>query len=145
MNESVQECEFCKIAAGYAPARVVCSGEDTLAFFPLKPITPGHTLVIPKVHIKDIWSLDPIMATTITKSVLTMAQALKTSLHPDGLNIINSAGEAASQTIFHLHVHLVPRWQRDHIGNIWPPSKPWSEEIVNETADLLRAACTGLA
>jgi histidine triad (HIT) family protein len=139
------DCEFCKIIRGDAPARVVCETEDSIAFFPLKPAARGHTLVVPRRHVEDIWSVDPGLASRIIETVLKASHALRIALKPDGLNVINSAGEAASQTVCHLHIHLVPRWYNDHIGNIWPPQKPWQEELLNDIAEDVRAACSGLS
>jgi histidine triad (HIT) family protein len=133
-------CEFCKIVAGEADARVVNATEHTVAFFPLKPAVLGHTLVVPTVHVPDIFALSEPIAAAVGQAVLAGAHAIKRALSPDGLNIINSAGAAASQTIFHLHVHLVPRWTDDRVGNIWPPSEPWPEEITDDVADAVRVA-----
>src|SRR4051812_3094591 len=103
-------CDFCKIASGDASATVVCSSESGLSFFPLEPAALGHTLVIPRRHIPDIWSLSPADADALGRDVVRVASALRAALRPDGLNVIQSNGAAASQTVFHVHVHLVPRW-----------------------------------
>jgi len=73
--------------------------------------------------------------------VVRVGRALQKALQPEGMNLISSAGEAASQSIFHLHLHLVPRWKGDRIGEIWPPKKPWSETVKEDMADLVRTAC----
>ena len=73
--------------------------------------------------------------------VLRVGRAIQEALTPEGMNLISSAGEAASQTVFHLHLHVVPRWHGDHIGNIWPPSEPWSETVKDDVADAIRRAC----
>ena len=140
-----ESCAFCKIIRGEAPAHVVCETEDSVAFFPLSPATRGHTLVTPRRHVKDIWSLDSRLGAQIFDTALLISHALKSALEPDGFNIINSAGEAASQTIYHLHIHLVPRWYDDRIGNIWPPKKSWSGEALDNLAEVVRAACAGLS
>jgi histidine triad (HIT) family protein len=101
-------------------------------------------LVVPRRHVRDIWSLDPKLGAKLMDIILKTSRALRLALNPDGLNVINSAGEAASQTIYHLHIHLVPRWKNDHIGNIWPPSEPWREDALDEIAGRVRAACTGI-
>ena len=141
----LNDCEFCKIVAGVEPAEVVYETADVLAFFPLHPAAVGHTLVIPKRHVRDIWELDKELACTLIGSVLDVSRCLRSVLHPEGLNVISSAGEAASQTIFHLHIHVVPRWEGDHIGNIWPPAEPWIEQATEDIAERVRAACAGLA
>lgn len=138
------DCEFCRIVRGEESARIVCSTADTLAFFPLKPAALGHTLVVPRKHVQDLWSADASVGCSLMTTVMHVGRAIKEALHPDGMNLITSAGQAASQTVFHLHLHLVPRWFNDHIGNIWPPSEPWGEVIKDEVADLIRDACSDL-
>jgi histidine triad (HIT) family protein len=140
----VTACEFCRIVRGEEAARVVCSTSDTLAFFPLEPAALGHTLIVPRKHVRDLWSADPQLASSLMATVIQVGRALDKALHPDGMNLISSAGEAASQSIFHLHLHLIPRWANDHIRNLWPPSEPWGEEVKDEVADLVRDACLEL-
>jgi histidine triad (HIT) family protein len=140
---SASDSEFCAIVAGTEPARIVHRDDDTVAFFPLKPAVLGHTLVIPTTHVPDIYELTPSISGRLMATVQAGALALRAALEPEGLNVINSNGRAASQTVFHLHVHLVPRWQDDHIGNIWPPSEAWSETVKDEVADLVRGAWVG--
>ena len=132
------DCEFCLIVARELTARLVFEDEETLAFFPLKPAALGHTLVIPKRHVSDLWVAEPADVIAVMNAVLTVGKAIRRALRPDGMNLIASAGEAASQTIFHLHIHLVPRWFHDHIGSIWPPGEPWSENVEDNVADLIR-------
>jgi histidine triad (HIT) family protein len=131
-------CPFCDIIAGRADARIVGETPGTIAFFPLRPAALGHTLVIPKHHVANIWKADREVVEQVAWATAVAAKALRRALSPDGLNIINSTGEAASQTVFHLHVHLVPRWSGDHIGNLWPPSEPRSEEVKDNIAELVR-------
>lgn len=113
-------CDFCKIAADEVPARIVMRDEHVVAFFPSRPATIGHTLVIPTAHVPDIWALDEPTATILTAATLRVARAIKQAFSPDGLNIIQSNGAAATQTVMHLHVHVVPRWAGDAMGAIWP-------------------------
>jgi histidine triad (HIT) family protein len=135
-----EKCSFCRIVEGLEPAQVVYETSRTLAFFPLAPAVLGHTLVIPKKHIQDIWSLDEDWGCTLLKTCLKIARGLKRALSPDGLNIINSTGTAASQTVMHIHFHLVPRWQNDNFGSIWPPSPPISDQIKDDAAARIRWA-----
>lgn len=135
------DCQFCAIVKGVQKARIVCLTNDCVSFFPLKPVIKGHTLVVPKRHVKDLWSADADLVSKTMDAVRKTGRAIMDTLNPDGINVINSTGEAASQTIFHLHIHVVPRWQQDRIGNIWPPSPKFSEMDLNETAELVRAAC----
>jgi histidine triad (HIT) family protein len=133
------ECEFCGIVRGDRPARIVGESSEALAFFPLRPVVPGHTLVIPKEHVRDLWS-PSAPGPALMEAVRWVGQALTLALRPDGLNLISSAGEAASQTVFHLHLHLIPRWSGDRLGNIWPPSEPLSDHLEDETAAAISAA-----
>jgi histidine triad (HIT) family protein len=133
-------CSFCEIVRGEEAARAVFETPDTLAFFPLAPAVVGHTLIIPKEHIPDIWSLGDAQAANLAHSTLSVARAIRKALEPDGMNIINSNGEAASQTVPHLHIHVVPRWDHDSFGAIWPPSKPISDDAKDWIAHLIRSA-----
>ena len=117
------DCEFCQIVRGEQPARVVGDSPDALAFFPLRPVCPGHTIVIPKTHIRDLWADGNLPVAGLMQAVIRVGQAISRALRPDGMNLISSAGQAASQTVLHLHLHVVPRWSGDHIGNIWPPGR----------------------
>src|SRR3989304_5732302 len=103
------DCSFCRIAGGDEPAEVVCETVDWIAFFPDTPATPGHTLVIPRIHVPDFMALEPNTGASLMEGVVRVGRAIREALRPDGVNLISSSGEAADQTIFHLHFHLVPR------------------------------------
>lgn len=112
-----------------------------MAFFPLEPATLGHTLVVPREHIPDIWDLDEGTAGHLSKAVVRLARAVQIAIEPQGLNIIQSNGEAASQTVFHLHVHIVPRWTGDAVGRIWPPETDYSEAAKDQVWERLSEEC----
>jgi histidine triad (HIT) family protein len=133
-------CPFCRIVRGEAAARIVWTAADAIAFLPLNPATRGHTLVVPREHVPDLGSIYQRLGASLISAVVAVGRAINQALHPDGMNLINSAGQAATQTVSHLHLHLVPRWHGDRIGDIWPPSEPWSEEELDSVADLIRAA-----
>lgn len=134
-------CEFCAISRGDdRSVEIVCEGENWVAFFPLDPATPGHTLVIPRNHVADLWEAEPALATDLMAAVIRVGRASNVSLKPEGMNLITSAGSAAEQTVFHLHLHVVPRWRRDGFGKIWPPKKYTDSQLEN-VADRIRAAC----
>ena len=139
------KCEFCQIVRGEKPARIVADASDALALFPLRPAAPGHTIVIPKTHVRDLWAAGSLLDTGLMQAVIDVGHAIRTVLRPDGLNLISSAGEAASQTVFHLHLHVVPRWAGDHFGTIWPPSPPLTDQAKDETAAAIRAAYTAIS
>ena len=114
-------CPFCDIARGRDDkATVLWQNDKCVALFPLEPATLGHTLIIPKSHVEDLWKADNATASSLIKASVVVGNAIHKALHPDGMNLITSAGKIAEQTIFHLHLHLVPRWQDDHIDKIWP-------------------------
>jgi histidine triad (HIT) family protein len=135
-------CAFCRIARGEEPARIVWESPDAVAFLPLNPATRGHTMVVPRQHVPDLWSVDERLGARLMAAVVKLGQAIMEALRPEGMNLISSAGEAASQTVFHLHLHLVPRWEGDRIGDIWPRGDPWSEAELDEVAAMIRAAAT---
>lgn len=138
-------CEFCRIVRGEQSACVVGDSSDTLAFFPLRPVCLGHTIVIPKTHVPDLWAAGSLLSTGLMQAVVRVGQAINRALRPDGMNLISSAGKAASQTVFHLHLHVVPRWSDDRIGHIWPPSEPLGDQLKDETAAAIRAAYAAIS
>jgi histidine triad (HIT) family protein len=123
---------------------VVGEGESWMAFFPLAPATEGHTLVVPRVHVADLWHADEETAKGLATACLEIGRALESVLTPEGMNLITSAGEVAEQTVFHLHFHVVPRWRDDKIGPIWPPSSDDPERASEELADEVRRALGSL-
>ncbi|MGH3865298.1 MAG: HIT family protein [Pseudonocardiaceae bacterium] len=132
-------CPFCAIIAGDEDAIFVGKWPSAIAFFPKDPATIGHTLVVPRVHIANIWHMNSLLARDLGEIVLDMAHRLRVALSLEGMNIINSAGEVASQTIEHLHVHLVPRYRGDAIGDIWPDFSNVSTEEIQVAASALRS------
>jgi histidine triad (HIT) family protein len=137
-----QECDFCAIARGEDKSvEVVCESVSWIAFFPLEPATPGHTLVIPRVHVKDLWEADAGLASDLTAGAIRVGRAINTALKPDGMNLITSAGSAAEQTMFHLHLHVVPRWRNDGFGHIWPTDSKYENADLDNVAERIREAC----
>ena len=142
MPTSVANCPFCDIVKRDAPdAREIYRNEDVVAFFPSEPATLGHTLVVPRQHIADIWSLDEDTASELARVTVRLADVMRQALKPQGLNVIQSNGEVATQTVFHLHVHIVPRWKDDTLGRIWPPDTNYSEDEKDAAWETLRTAC----
>jgi histidine triad (HIT) family protein len=141
-NEDSEDCEFCHIVARSAPAEVVYETGSSLAFFPLNPATKGHTLVVPKTHVRDFLDADARTYIELNHAVLKVGHALQEVFSPDGMNVITSAGEAASQTVTHLHIHLVPRWVGDPVGDIWPPQQPTSVPLMTTWAEEVRRHCS---
>jgi histidine triad (HIT) family protein len=142
-RDEQDECEFCRIIRGETQARVVAETGAVIVFLPLTPATLGHTLVVPKQHVPDIWSLPPVLIDPLAQATLRTAYAIKEAMQPEGLNIINSNGTAASQTIPHVHIHVVPRWEGDEVGEIWPPKESRSEVIQDSVLIAIRTAFQG--
>ncbi len=134
-------CDFCKIAQGAEEAIIVCESRECVAFFPHNPAVLGHTLVIPRRHVPHLWLVEAPLDCALMAMVVRVGRALEAAIRPAGLNLITSAGQAASQTVFHLHLHVVPRWEGDRIGHIWPPPRPTSEAVKEDIAELVRAHC----
>lgn len=118
--------------------REVYRDAEVVAFFPTEPAALGHMLVIPRRHVQDIWSIDALTASRLSEIVLNLAGAVKSALSPDGLNVIQSNGRAATQTVNHLHVHLVPRWDNDAFGPIWPSETSYSESEKDDALAAIR-------
>lgn len=143
------DCPFCRVVGGADPdAREVYRDDRSVAFFPTEPAALGHTLLIPREHIPDIWLMDPDTAAHLGRNTVLLAHAVKRALNPDGLNVIQSNGEAATQTVNHLHVHIVPRWIGDDIGQIWPLDTAYTafqkdsawEEVSRQVEVVMRKA-----
>lgn len=143
-DRSIEGCDFCAIARGEdRSVQVVCESGSWIAFFPLKPATKGHTLVIPRRHVEDIWELDDALGADLMAAVIRVGRAVEAAVHPDGMNLISSKGIAAEQTVFHLHLHLLPRWKRDGFDRIWPAESPYEDTDLSAVAERIRAACAG--
>lgn len=111
------DCPFCQIVAGRAPATVVHEWPETLALVPLKPVVDGHTLVIPKRHVADFASDPEVSAQTMQRAAELMHWT------PRPMNLITSRGREATQSVFHLHLHLVPRATNDGLALPWYSGK----------------------
>jgi histidine triad (HIT) family protein len=137
-------CDFCAIAHGRDQlAEVVCEGDGWLAFFPLEPATPGHTLVVPRRHVPNLWEADPALGAELMTAVIEVGNAIRFVLEPPGMNLISSAGEPAEQTVYHLHLHVLPRWYGDGMDAIWP--RDHHQDInLQGLADRIRKACKSM-
>lgn len=140
-QESAEKtCPFCRIVRGEDGSVETLKQEEAwIAFFPTAPATPGHTLVIPRVHVGDLWSADEAMGASLMGAAIRVGRAIEAALRPEGMNLISSAGEAAEQSVSHLHLHLVPRWSGDKL-DIWPPKRPMGEGLKEDLAEAIRSA-----
>ncbi|WP_181349230.1 HIT family protein [Thalassobacillus sp. CUG 92003] len=105
-----EECIFCKILDGEIPSAKVYEDEEVYAFLDISQVTKGHTLIIPKHHTKDIYHTDAALAEKVFARVPKVANAIKATYSPVGLNVLNNNEEPAGQSVFHLHIHLLPRY-----------------------------------
>ncbi|WP_367270705.1 HIT family protein [uncultured Tessaracoccus sp.] len=140
------DCPFCEIVQREDPhAREVYRDAHVVGFFPSEPAVLGHTLIVPRAHVSDIWSLSEKTAAHLATTTVRVAGAIRKAVHPEGLNVIQSNGKAATQTVFHLHVHLVPRWDTDAMGAIWPKDTDYSERQKDRALRAVREACQNLS
>lgn len=116
-------CIFCKILADEIPSAVVYEDEDFRAILDVNPAARGHVLILPKKHAANIFDLPDEEASKIFVVAKKIAAAVKKTYHCDGVNILQNNGEAAGQTVFHLHVHVIPRFEgdTDHVNIGWKP------------------------
>lgn len=143
---SHEECPFCEIVQREDPdAREVYRDDLVVAFFPVEPATLGHTLLIPRLHVPTIWELPEDLAEHLAQISVRLASVIREAVDPQGLNIIQSNGAAATQTVPHLHIHLVPRWEGDALGRIWPPETNYSEDQKDAVWERLRRAARKLS
>ena len=123
------DCIFCKIANGEIPSATVYEDSVCRVILDVNPANKGHALLIPKEHFDNIYSIDAETAAKIFTIATEVAKAQKAELNPDGLNILQNNGEAAGQTVFHFHMHLVPRYIKDNVTMTWIPGKADTEEL----------------
>ncbi len=123
------DCLFCGIVAGDVPAQVVDSDEHTVAFMDINPATHGHALVVPRTHSADLLEIDDAGLERTMLAARRLARRIDEVLEPDGFNILNSCRPAAWQTVFHFHVHVIPRYDDDPLKLPWIPRGADAEEI----------------
>ena len=133
------ECIFCAIVDGKIPSAKVYENDHVFAFMDIAPANPGHLLIIPKQHYRNIFDMPVDVGSKIMEAAVLLANAIKDALKPDGLNLFQSNEPAAFQTVFHFHLHLIPRWEEDPLRLPWKPSEGDIEEI-NNIADKIQQA-----
>jgi histidine triad (HIT) family protein len=128
---------FCKIVAGEIPAQIIDEGERTVAFMDIAPATRGHALVVPRRHARDLLEIEPADLEAVAVAAQRVAARMPGRLGAEGVNLLNSCGRAAWQTVFHFHVHVIPRYEGDPLQLPWTPAQGDPEEI-KAAADALR-------
>lgn len=129
---------FARIATGEIPSVKVYEDDQTVAFMDVNPATKGHILVVPRDEYADLLTVPLDLLLAVTRTVQKVARAINDSLQPDGINIVQNNGPAAGQTVFHYHVHLIPRWDGDHALPLWTPHSSQKEDL-EATAAIVRA------
>jgi histidine triad (HIT) family protein len=125
------DCLFCGIVAGSIPSETIDSDERTVAFMDINPATPGHALVVPREHSADLLEIGAEDLTATILAAQRLSKRMKDVLEADGINLINACGAAAWQTVFHFHIHVVPRYEDDPLKLPWIPEPGDSEEIAS--------------
>ena len=136
----MDNCIFCKIANGEIPATTLYEDENFRVILDLGPASKGHALILPKFHAANIYELPDEMAAKAMILAKKMATAMTEALKCDGFNIVQNNGECAGQTVFHFHMHLIPRYKGDQVGITWKPgelSDADKEEILLKVKEQL--------
>jgi histidine triad (HIT) family protein len=130
-------CLFCKIVAGELPATIVAEDERTIAFMDISPATRGHMLVIPRAHAPDLFAIDPEDLQAIVLAAQRLATRALDKLGAEGVNLLNSNGRPAWQSVFHFHMHVIPRYEGDPLRLPWIPGAGDMEDINAAAAQLM--------
>jgi histidine triad (HIT) family protein len=136
------DCIFCKILAGELPARIVDEDELTVAFMDISPATRGHALVVPRRHARDLLSVETEDLAAVATAAARLAGRMTDRLGAAGVNLLNSCGSAAWQTVFHFHVHVIPRYDGDPLRLPWTPTPGDGAEIDAAAQELALAQRT---
>lgn len=130
------DCLFCGIVKGIVPSETIASDERTVSFMDINPATAGHALVVPREHSADLLEIGAEDLEAVSLAAQRLAKRAKDVLGADGVNLINSCGRAAWQTVFHFHIHVVPRYDDDPLELPWVPAPGDSDEIAAVAARL---------
>ena len=128
------DCVFCRIVAGQIPSARVHEDELTLAFMDIGQVNPGHVLVALKAHAESLYALDDRQAAAVHRACARVSRAIRDVFTPQGLSVYQANGKAAGQTVFHYHVHLVPRYEGDGMALSWPVKNPPREQLEQNAA-----------
>jgi len=135
----MSNCIFCRIVAKEIPAAIVYEDEHTLAFMDAGQVNPGHVLVAAKGHAENIYELNDTQAAALLRAAARVARAIRDTYQPAGLSVYQANGKAAWQSVFHYHMHLVPRHENDGMALTWPAKNPPREKLVEYAAAIRKA------
>lgn len=133
-------CLFCKIIKGEIPSIKVYENHNALAFMDIRPVNTGHVLIVSKKHFENIFDADDETLTDVAIASKKVACAVKKAVNADGINLHANNGRSAGQVIFHLHWHIIPRFENDGL-RLWP-HKEMTEEKLKETAEKIKNCLT---
>lgn len=127
---NLQDCLFCKIAKGEIPSATIFENSEFKVILDKFPANKGHILIIPKEHIENIYEMDSELGGRLFSLATNIARILKKELNIEGLNILQNNGKVAGQTVFHFHLHLIPRYEDDQVDITWKALKPTDDELT---------------
>jgi len=129
LSEHQSDCIFCAIVAGDSPAEIVDSDEHTITLMDINPATKGHALVVPRRHTEDLLTIGAEELVHAALAAQRVARRMEATLDPDGFNLLNATRAAAWQTVFHFHIHVIPRYEDDPLQLPWIPRGADMDEI----------------
>lgn len=135
----MEKCIFCKIAAGEIPSATLYEDEEFRVILDLGPAAKGHALILPKAHYANLYEIPDETAAKAMKLAKKMAEAMTKALNCDGFNLVQNNGEVAGQTVFHFHMHLIPRYKGDGAGITWTPGR-LTDDVRDEIVEKVHAA-----
>ncbi len=136
MTEATEDCIFCKVVAGELPSETVDSDERTITVLDINPATKGHVVVIPRTHTADFFEVSEQDLDAVMVATRRVSERLKLTLEPAGFNLLTNVGRAAWQSIFHFHLHVIPRYEGDPLELPWRPEPADPEQLAAVAAEL---------
>ncbi|MGH2979141.1 MAG: HIT family protein [Solirubrobacterales bacterium] len=130
------DCIFCDVVAGEIPGEVIDSDERTITVMDINPATRGHAVVITRTHAESLLEVDDEDLLAGMRTARRVAERMRATLHPDGFNILHNIGRAAWQSIFHFHVHVIPRYENDPLQLPWLPEPADPAELARVAAEI---------
>jgi histidine triad (HIT) family protein len=130
----MSDCVFCRIVTGQIPSTRVYEDERVLAFMDIGQVNPGHVLIAVKKHAENLYELDDAQAAAVQQAAVRVARAIRNAFSPQGLSVYQANGKAAGQTVFHYHLHLVPRHDGDGMALAWPVKNPPRDALEKHAA-----------
>ena len=130
-------CSFCRIVRGSEPAHIIYEDADSIAFLDREPAAEGHTLLVPRLHARTLLDITPASAGALMIAATLVARMIDLAFHPDGMTMVQTNEHAGGQTIFHVHLHLVPRWAGDNLVAPWRAERADSRVLATTRSRFL--------